>query len=159
MQKLSILILSAILMLGVTTAAAQEDPANAMKRLAFLEGSWHCTIQGPRVPKGDIDHLSYEFAPDWSWMIERSNLEENGRRYWSAQLWGFDAAQKKLVAYQFASDGVHTKTVAGWRGSQFVSTRDDNGATVSIKPTSPRAFDWIIEPADHSTVVTEVCTR
>jgi hypothetical protein len=155
----SFLILPVVLALGARTAAAQEDASSAIKRLAFLAGSWTCTIQGPGVPRGDVDQLSYEFAPDWSWMVERSNVSENHGGDWSAQLWGYDAARKQLVAYQFTSSGVHTKTVAGWVGDQFVSTRDDNGARVSVKPISPRAFDWVIESADRSTVVTEACTR
>jgi hypothetical protein len=44
-------------------------------------------------------------------------------------------------------------------GSRFQSKRDDNGATVTINPVNKNAFDWIIETADHSNVVTEVCTR
>ncbi|MBV9264392.1 MAG: hypothetical protein JO324_08725 [Candidatus Eremiobacteraeota bacterium] len=130
-----------------------------MKRLGFLSGSWSCLIHGKNVPKGDVDHVSYEFSPDWSWMIERSTVRENGHDYWTTQLWGYDAGRKQLVAYQFTPNGVATKTVQGWIGGEFRSTRDDNGATVTVKPVSQNAFDWVIESADHSSVVTESCTR
>jgi hypothetical protein len=140
-------------------ATAQDQDSAAIKKLAFLSGSWHCVIQGKGVPSGDVDHLSYEFSPDWSWMIERSDVQENGHRYWSTQLWGYDAHNKQLVAYQFNSNGVFTKRVEGWVGGRFQSTRNDNGATVTINPVNKNAFDWVIETAGHSSVVTESCTR
>jgi hypothetical protein len=140
-------------------AIAQGQDSEAIRKLAFLSGSWHCTIRGPRVPSGDVDHVTYEFSPDWKWMIERSDLEENGHTNWSTQLWGYDARRKQLVAYQFSSNGVATKTVDGWVGGVFQSKRDDNGATVTMKPGGQNAFAWVIESADHSSVVTEECIR
>ncbi len=148
-----------VVLLGSGTANAQEQGSDAIRKLAFLAGSWHCVVQGERVPKGDVEHLSYEFSPDWSWMIERSDLRENGRSFWGAQLWGYDAIHKHLVAYQFSSFGVFTKSVDGWVGGRFQSRSDDNGATVTIVPINKDAFNWVIESADHSNVVTEACTR
>lgn len=57
-------------------ATAQEQGVDAIRKLAFLAGSWHCVVQGAKVPSGDAERISYEFAPDWSWMVERSNLRE-----------------------------------------------------------------------------------
>jgi hypothetical protein len=140
-------------------ASAQEQGPDAIRKLAFLAGSWHCVVQGAKVPNGDVERVSYEFAPDWSWMIERSDLRENGQEHWGAQLWGYDAQRKQLVAYQFASSGVTTKSVDGWVAGRFQSKRDDNGATVSLVPINKSAFDWVIEAADHSYTVKEVCAR
>jgi hypothetical protein len=56
-------------------------------------------------------------------------------------------------------DGVATKTAAGWVDGRFESKRDDNGATVSVVPTSKNAFYWLIEAADHSYTIKEVCAR
>lgn len=149
----------AIALVGCGVANAQEQGPDAIRKLAFLAGSWQCAIQGAHVPAGDLDHLSYEFSPDWSWMVERSHVRENGREYWSLQMWGYDAGNKKLVAYQFSSTGVSTKSVDGWVGGKFQSRRDDNGATVTIVPIGKNAFNWVIESADHSNVVTEACSR
>lgn len=149
----------ALTLLGSTTAIAQEQDLLAIKRLAFLSGSWHCSVQGRQVPHGDVESLTYEFSPDWSWMVERADLRENGKSYWSVQLWGYDARQKRLVANQFTSAGILTKSVDGWIDGRFQSRRDDNGATVTMRPISRSAFDWVIESADHSSVVTESCTR
>lgn len=149
----------AIIILSTGHAIAAEQGTDAVKALGFLSGSWHCNVEGKNVPTGTIDHLSYEFAPDWSWMLERSNLRQNGRTYWSAQLWGYDVRQKRLVAYQFTSDGVATKTVDGWARDRFQSHRDDNGAIVSVERVNSHAFNWVIETADRSNVVKEVCRR
>jgi hypothetical protein len=148
-----------IVAFGGCAASAQEADPGAIKKLAFLKGSWNCAISGPKAPPGDVDHLTYEFSPDWTWMIERSNLRENGKVFWSMQVWGYDASRKQLAAYQFEPSGVYTKTVQGWVDGVFVSKRDDNGATVTLKPVSQNAFDWTIESADRSYVVTEECIR
>lgn len=144
---------------GTGMVTAQEQGPDSIRKLAFLSGSWQCVIRGTRVPSGDVERLTYEFSPDWSWMIERSDLQENGRRYWGAQLWGYDARRKQLVAYQFSSNGVFTKSVDGWVGGRFQSTRNDDGATVSIVPVNKDAFNWLIVSADHTYTVTEACIR
>jgi hypothetical protein len=149
----------AVGMLGSSVALAQDQGSGAIKKLAFLSGSWNCVIRGGAVPKGDVDHLSYTFSPDWSWMIERSDVLENGHHIWSTQLWGDDVRHGRLVAYQFTQNGVFTKSVDGWVGNRFQSKSDDNGATVTINPINKNAFDWVIESADHSSIVTEACAR
>ena len=63
-------------------------------------------------------------------------------------MWGYDAGNKKLVAYQLRSTGVSTKSVDGWVGGKFQSRRDDNGATVTIVPIGKNAFNWVIESAE-----------
>ncbi len=148
-----------IMLVGGSVALAQDQGSGAIRKLAFLSGSWRCVIQGKEVPSGDVDRVNYEFSPDWSWMIERSDLRENAHRYWSTQRWGYDARSKQLVAYQFTPNGVFTKRVEGWVGGRFQSTRNDTGATVTINPINENAFDWVIESADHSNTVTEVCRR
>jgi hypothetical protein len=159
MSSRAVWIALAICALCSGVAIAQEQGVDAIRKLAFLAGSWHCVVQGAKVPSGDAERLSYEFAPDWSWMVERSNLRENGQEHWAVQLWGYDAQRKKLVAYQFNSGGVFTKSVDGWIGGRFQSKRDDSGATVSLVPISKSAFDWVIEAADNSYTVKEACTR
>jgi hypothetical protein len=49
--------------------------------------------------------------------------------------------------------------VDGWVDGAFVSHRDDNGATVSVKPVDARSMQWVIESADHAYVVKEDCVR
>jgi hypothetical protein len=139
--------------------SAQASGRDAMEKLAFMAGSWTCVIQGPNVPPGDVEHATYTFSPDWTWMIERSDLTEKGRIYWSAQVWGYDSRQRRLVAYRFSSRGVSTKTVVGWVGGRFKSVSDENGGMVSIQPISKDAFNWIDESANHSWAVTEACKR
>ena len=141
------------------SAAAQTSGQDAMEKLAFMAGSWTCAIQGPKVPPGDVEHAEYSFSPDWTWMIERADLTEKGRTYWSVQVWGYDLHQRKLVAYRFSSLGVSTKTVTGWDDGQFRSVSDNDGETVSIEPISKNDFNWIDESADHSWKVTEACRR
>jgi hypothetical protein len=152
-------ICSTVAISGGRVALAQDLGPEAIRRLAFLSGSWHCVIRGTAVPKGDSDNLSYAFSQDWFWMIERSDLIENGHHNWSTQLWGYDAPNKRLVAYQFTPNGVFTKSVAGWVEGRFQSRRDDSGATVTIEPINKSSFNWVIESADHSNIVTEACTR
>jgi hypothetical protein len=156
-RALSITFVATLLSCGIVKA--QEQNANAIQKLAFLKGSWHCVVQGAKVPAGDEDHLSYEFAPDWSWMIERSDLREKRKDYWGVQLWGYDAQRKRLVAYQFGSAGVFTKSVDGWVDGRFQSKRDNDGTMVSILPIDQNRFDWEIESPDHSYKAMEVCTR
>ena len=146
------------LLVGCGIASAQDQGPQAMKKLTFLAGSWNCVIRGG-PSNGVRDHLVYEFSPDYLWMIERSNVTEGGQTNWSAQIWGYDAARSSLVAYQFSSGGVSSKTVEGWIDGRFVSKRDDNGSTVSAKPIDAHTFDWVIESADGSHVVTEHCSR
>lgn len=135
------------------TLAAQTRGQDAIERLAFMAGSWTCAIQGAQAPPGDVEHVTYSFSPDWTWMIERSDLSEKGRTSWSAQLWGYDAHQRRLVAYRFSSQGVSTKTVTGWVDGQFRSVRDDDGGIVSIEPINKNAFNWIEVAADNSWAV------
>jgi hypothetical protein len=149
----------AIALIGCSGPLASTQDTDAIKKLGFLAGSWHCIIVGAKVPAGDVEHLTYEFAPDWSWMVERSNLIENGHTYWATQLWGYDPSQKKLVAYQFTSKGIFTKTVTGWKADRFVSKRDYDGASVIMRAQSENAFQWIIEGGDYSQAVTEACKR
>lgn len=48
------------LMIGVATA--QEQSQEAIKRLAFLSGSWNCVVEGRGVPSGTIDHLDVRWS-------------------------------------------------------------------------------------------------
>lgn len=130
-----------------------------MEKLAFMEGSWTCAIHGTQVPPGDAARATYSFSPDRRWMVERTNLTEKGHMYWSVQVWGYDSHQQRLVAYRFTTQGVTTKTVAGWEGGQFRSVDDGSGEMVSIEPVSKNAFNWIEEAADHSWTITEACRR
>jgi len=147
------------IVLFVSHAARGQDQAGQVKRLAFLAGSWRCAVHGPGVPDGIVDELTYTFTPDWSWMIETSHVRQPGKDHWSTQLWGYDARDQRLVAYQFDSTGVSTKTVEGWVEGRFQSRRDDNGSTVVLDPSRGNAFDWTIKTADGSKVITESCTR
>jgi hypothetical protein len=150
-------VLAVVLACG--NAARPEQNAESIKKLTFLTGSWQCRIRGNRVPEGDTSQVTYEFSPDRSWMIERSLLRERGHNYWAIQLWGYDAQNKKLTAYQFNSAGVFTKTVSGWLGSVFYSKRNYDGATVMLKRTSRAEFVWIVNNTNPSSTVTESCRR
>jgi len=148
---------------GVSKAVAQDAPGQAaiaaMKKLAFLNGTWNCTIHGG-PSNGVVDRLNYSFAADGRWMIERSDIQGAAPAQSSVQVWGYDPAQRGLVGYQFTQTGVATKTVSGWNGDTFTSTRNDTGATVSLKQTGPNAISWIIHSAGTPTSdVTEDCTR
>ncbi len=92
-------------------------------------------------------------------MVESEKGVRKSASGWSTQLWGYDVTQPGFSAYQFTPAGVFTKSVRGWENGNFVSTRDDNHAIVSIRKRSNRAFDWVIQSADKSSTVIEACTR
>lgn len=138
--------------------ACAQQGASAIRKLSFMQGTWHCVLRGgPNT--GFRDTLSYSFSPNGNWMIEQEGGIYRGQRLWSLQMWGYDPQRQKLVAYQFTNGGVATKSVTGWQNGLFVSQRDDNNATVSIRQHSKRAFDWIIQSPDKSQTATQVCTR
>ena len=156
--------LAAAVLLCATAAPAfaqdapRQQALDAMKKLSFLDGTWNCVMHGG-ASNGLADKLTYSFAADGRWLIERSDIQGVPAQS-SVQIWGYDPAQRGLVAYQYSQAGIATKTVAGWQGDAFVSTRNDNGATVSLKQTGPNAISWIIHPAGTpSQDVTEDCTR
>jgi len=128
-----------------------------MKKLAFLNGSWNCTVHGGES-NGMAMHLTYSFTGNGRWLVEQSDVK-SAPEWGDVQLWGYDPAQRALVAYQFTQNGIATKTVSGWNGDTFTSTRNDTGATVSLKQTGPNAISWIIHSAGTPTSVTQDCTR
>lgn len=138
-------------------ASAQEGPG-AIRKLLFMKGSWQCILHGG-PSDGFRDTLTYSFSPDASWMLEQESGSVSPQPIWSAQMWGYDAARKKLVAYQFNTRSVFTKSVSGWQNGLFVSQRNDNHATISIRPLGKRAFDWIIAAPDKSLTVIQACRR
>ena len=138
-------------------ASAQEG-AGAIRKLLFMKGSWQCVLHGG-PSDGFKDTLSYSFSPDATWMLEQESGSVSGQPIWSAQMWGYDASRHKLVAYQFNTRGVFTKSVSGWQNGLFVSRRDDNHAVVSVRPIGKRAFNWIIAASDKSLTVVQACRR
>lgn len=134
-------------------SASAKQSADAIARLRFMAGSWRCVVRGG-VSNSEAFDLTYTFSPDGKWMEERQTGGD-----WEVQMWGFDSRKGKLVAYQFTPGGVFTKTVEGWVNGVFTSTRNDNGATVSMHPKNNGSFDWVVESADHAYIVTEVCRR
>jgi hypothetical protein len=139
-------------------AQSQQLGASAMQRLAFLSGRWTCTVSGGESNGLTLD-LSYSFSPNVLWMTEVSRTSEATGNDWATQIWGYDARNQKLLAFQFTESGVFTKTVDGWVDGVFLSQRDDNQATVSLKPISANTMQWIIESADHSSTIKEDCVR
>ena len=134
---------------------AQESGNAAVERLKFLEGNWTCVVHiGGFTGRDDV---KYAFSPDGLWMTETS--QNKNERLWGLQVWGYDTHARKLVAYNFAKDGVHTKTVDGWVNGEFVSTRDDNGLVVKLRPVSNGSMLWIVESPEGRTVTREDCTR
>ena len=131
MWKLLIAFLLAIFPLSCVAYAHQSGSAT-MKRLAFMRGSWNCTVHDGQS-NGLVQRTTYSFSSDGLWMTELS-YDVGSKNDWETQMWGYDAHAKKLVAYQFTADGVYTKTVTGFIGKNFMSTRNDNGATVSLVP-------------------------
>ena len=136
----------------------QQRDIASIKKLSFLAGSWHCVVHGGSGD-GYASTLSYSFSPDGQWMIEQERGPRNNPQAWSLQMWGYDFQRRGLVAYQFTPAGLFTKTIRGWENGEFVSIRDDNQAVVSIRQRSPRAVDWVIQPADKSPAVIEACNR
>lgn len=123
-----------------------------------MAGSWNCIVRGG-PGNGYASKLSYSFSPDGFWMVESETGLRKSPAGWSTQLWGYDRTQPGFSAYQFTPAGVFTKSVRGWENGEFVSTRDDNHAIVSIRKRSNRAFDWVIQSADKSSTVIEACKR
>ncbi len=131
---------------------------SAMRRLSFLKGSWACTLKGGSS-NGAVQGVRYSFSSDGLWMTELSQTLGAKENDWATQMWGYDVSASRLVAYQFAANGVHTKSVDGWIGGVFKSERDDNGAIVSLRPIDPRSMQWLVESADHSNLFREDCVR
>jgi len=147
----------AISLFACGSASSQQGP-DAIHKLSFMKGSWHCVVHGG-PSDGFKDVLSYSFSPDWDWMIEQESGTVSGQPIWSAQMWGYDVQRQKLVAYQFTNRGVFTKSIVGWKNGLFVSLRDDNNASVSIRPRGKRAFDWVIGSPDGSSIVIQACRK
>jgi hypothetical protein len=141
----------------ICAASAQQADAGAIKKLEFLRGTWTCTVQnGPaNIP---VQESNYSFSPDGMWMTETSH-DTGSSNDWETQVWGYDTKTKKLVAYQFVDEGVFTKTVDGWIDGAFTSHRDDNGASVTVRPTAGGSAQWVIASADHSYIVKQNCVR
>jgi hypothetical protein len=131
---------------------------SAMEKLSFLKGAWVCTIRGGSS-NGLVQDVQYSFSPDGLWMTELSDASGPNQDDWATQVWGYDVNVGKFVAYNFAANGVFTKSVDGWINGSFVSHRDDNGASVSVKPIDSNSMQWTIESADHSSIVREDCVR
>ena len=150
---------------GYATVKASSDPTQAqavaaLSKLHFMSGTWTCVVYANGSANGYVSKLTYSFTPDGLFMIESEHSATSKYpRVWSLQMWGYDVLHKSFDAYQFTPAGVFTKTVQGWRNGAFLSTRDDNQYTVSIRKHSNRAFDWFIQPPDKSSTVTEACTR
>ncbi len=141
---------------GVSPARAQSN-ADAMKKLSFLLGEWQCVVEGG-TSNGLHQVIRYSFSSDGLWMTELSH-DANSSADWETQIWGYDSRTRRLTAYQFVETGIFTKTVDGWKDGVYVSHRDDNGASVSLKRLNDRSMKWIIASADGSYVVTEECVR
>jgi hypothetical protein len=154
----SAVIAIAALFFATCTASAQSPGADAIRKLSFLSGKWVCTIAGG-ISNGEVQDSEYSFSPDSLWMTELSWDAGAAKRYFATQMWGYDASAAKLVAYQFTSNGVFTKTVEGWIDGAFTARRDDNGATVSVKQVGAGSVEWTIASADKSSIVKEECVR
>ncbi|HEV3155558.1 MAG TPA: hypothetical protein VGZ02_17265 [Candidatus Baltobacteraceae bacterium] len=152
------LLLAAVMATACVTRAQQPDPSSTMQKLKFLAGAWACTVKGGSS-NGLVLDVQYSFSPDGLWMTELSQDSGTNGDDWATQMWGYDAHAQKFVAYTFARNGIFTKSVDGWVDGAFVSHRDDNGATVSVKPVDARSMQWVIESADHAYVVKEDCVR
>ena len=146
------------LLVTACSAAAQQQGPEAIHKLAFLKGTWACTIRGGSG-NGFVQDVKYSFSPDGLWMAEVSLNSLPHEDDFATQMWGYDTRTSKLVAYNFGGNGVYSKSVEGWVDGQFTSRRDDNGATVSLKPIDSRHMKWIITSSDGSYVVSEDCLR
>jgi hypothetical protein len=156
-QKIGALFL-ALFLSTACGARAQQPGQEAMRKLAFLSGAWACTVKGGSS-NGFVQEVKYSLSPDGLWLSEVSlNSEPNSDGY-ATQMWGYDARTGKLVAYNFGGNGVYTKSVQGWVDGEFTSRRDDNGATVALKPIADRNIQWIITSSDGSSIVKEDCVR
>jgi hypothetical protein len=144
--------------LAYTASGQQQRDISSIRKLRFMAGSWHCVVHGGPA-NGYATTLSYSFSPDGQWVIEQERGPKSNAEAWSLQMWGYDFRQHSLVAYQFTPAGLFTKTIRGWKNGEFVSTRDDNSAVVSLRQRSRHAVDWVIQPADKSAAVIEACTK
>lgn len=149
---------AAMLLVTACAARAQQPDKSAMQKLAFLSGTWACTIKGGSS-NGFVQDVKYSFSPDGLWMTEVSLNSEPNEDGYATQMWGYDARVGKLVAYNFGANGVFTKSVDGWVDGKFTSRRDDNGATISLKPIDNHNMQWIIASADGTYIVKEDCVR
>ena len=160
-RAVSSVVLSAALLCASATPAFAQDAqaqtaADAMKKLAFLNGSWNCVMHGG-ASDGAADKLSYSFTADGRWMIERSDVKGGDS---SVQVWGYDPAQRRITATLYSPRGVTVKNVLGWNNNAFVSQGDVSGATVALKQTAPNAMNWTFTPPDATQApVVESCTK
>jgi hypothetical protein len=155
--------------------ALKEIPSqtpDALERLHFLEGAWHCTqYSSSNDPKFGAPYqvdLSYTFLPGANWLREDTTLpssetlsrsplwnhalyighndEYNRRPGWSSQPFEVYVAGD--------DDGVPGagQSYAGWVGKDF-KIFDEFGGVTTLKQTGAESIEWQYQPRPNPDLV------
>jgi hypothetical protein len=119
---LAAVVLGAASAAGPCSAAAAPTPArlaDSLEPLQFFQGRWSCQGEFPRTGK----HIASNegFAPDLlgRWLVMRHN-DLPPFAYHALEAWGYDASQKRFVAYVFDNvPQVREYVSPGWAGSRL----------------------------------------
>ncbi len=129
--------------------------ADALERLRFLEGTWHCTVYSSDSTVGPPfkEDLLYTYMPGDYWLKEDTILTEDGKRVWRYAVYvgrddGYkgraDWITRPLTVWTAGDDwgGVPvSQAVAGWSGGDF-KIFDEYGGVVTLKRTGANSLEW-----------------
>lgn len=134
-------------------SAAQAQTSGTIERLRFLAGTWHCTGAQPNGLQYTATR-TYSFPTSGPWMQEIFTTQNAGGAttpVTGIQMWG---AQ---TAYTFLPDGVQTKRVVGWNGSNFLARSENPAYTLALYGNA-QSIEWTMGYPNGSSIV-ETCKR
>jgi hypothetical protein len=152
MRAISIFaILGVVLFANGGIARAQQE--DAMQRLRFLAGTWHCSGTIPSAAGVPYTATrTYSFPTTGPWMEEVFTTQATGGQPETAvQMWGL------TTAYTFMPRGVETKRVIGWNGNNFLARGDNPKTTVALYGNA-QSMEWTTGYPDGTSAV-ETCKR
>lgn len=136
---------------GIASGVAQAQSPDAIQRLRFLAGTWHCTGAQPNGLQYTATR-TYSFpAPAWMQEVFTTQNVGGGAPVTGIQMWG---AQ---TAYAFMPNGVETKRVVGWSGSNFLARSENPSYTLALYGNA-QSIEWTMGYPNGSSIV-ETCKR
>jgi hypothetical protein len=136
--------------------------ADAMERLRFLDGVWHCQQYTSSPNLGSMpEDVAYTFLPGGYWLREDTTFPPDSATrssLWNHALYiGHDDEYSKRPGFSDAPfevyvagdrDGVPGAggySYAGWVGKEF-KIFDQWGGVVTLKKTGANSIEWQYEP-------------
>ena len=134
------------------TSAAQAQASDAIQRLRFLAGTWHCSGAQPNGLQYTATR-TYSFPTSGPWMQEVFTTQNvgGGAPVTGIEMWG------SQTAYVFMPNGVETKRVVGWNGNNFL-VRSENPKYTQALYGNAQSIEWTMGYPNGSSIV-ETCKR